>query len=678
MTDTSTIEQTPESRAPALLAEAKGLLQQEQFAQAERRVNEAISLEPENDEALYLLAVVQRYAGRPSDALDALARLQQLRPDYGRAFQEEGHCRLALDQPDAALAAFRHAVGLNNSLLASWRALAALLQPHDTAAAQDAATRYQRLHALPRELLSVRNMMAEGRHYRAEQLCRAFLKQNPSHVEAMRLLADMGIRAGVLDDAEFILESALEFEPDNRFARHDYVRVLYLRQKYAESLRQAKRLLEEDPDNDEYRVSYANQCVAVGDYDTALQIYDEVIERVQDRHLLQLLRGHALKTIGDAAPAIEAYRMAYAARPDFGDAYWSLANLKTYRFTPAEERQMIEAESASSTPLEDRIHLCFALGKHFEDQEDFATSMEYYTRGNALKKDQLRYDSRRMTEHFDRQIKDCNSSMVAERQGFGCTADDPIFIVGLPRAGSTLLEQILASHSQVDGTFELPNIPALAFRLAGRRKVDDEPRYPAVLAEMSAEQAAQFGQAYLDDTRIHRGNAPRFIDKMPNNFRHIGLIHLILPNARIIDARREAMACCFSGFKQLFSSGQEFTYGLHEIGQYYQDYVRLMDHWNRVLPGKILRVNYEETVADLETQVRRVLAFCDLPFEQACLDFHQTRRSVRTASSEQVRQPIFTSGLEYWKAFDPWLDPLREALGPELGPELGPGRPTAS
>ncbi len=404
----------------------------------------------------------------------------------------------------------------------------------------------------------------------------------------------------------------------------------------------------------------------MSDYDTALKIYDEVIDRVKDKHLLQLLRGHALKTIGDAAPAIEAYRLAYRAKPDFGDAFWSLANLKTYRFTESEVGQMIEAEGAPSTEREDRIHLCFALGKHFEDDEDFATAMQYYTRGNALKKEELRYDGERMTQHFDMQIRACNPAMLAAKQGLGCAADDPIFIVGLPRAGSTLLEQILASHSQVDGTFELPNIPALAFRLAGRRNVDEEPRYPAVLGELSAEQLESMGQAYLDDTLIHRGSAPRFIDKMPNNFRHIGLIHLILPNARIIDARREPMACCFSSFKQLFSSGQEFTYGLREIGQYYRDYVRLMDHWDRVLPGKILRVQYEDTVADLESQVHRILEFCQLPFEQACVDFHQTRRSIRTASSEQVRQPIFTSGLEYWKAFDPWLGPLREALGEDL------------
>ncbi len=649
-----------------MVAQARELLQKDQLPEAEKLIQQAISVAPESDEALYLLAVIQRYAGRPAEALETLARLQSLRPDYGRAFQEEGHCRLALKQQDAALVAFRRAVSRNNSLLASWRALAELLQPLDEAAAADAALQYQRLHALPRELLSVRNMMAEGRQYRAEQLCRAFLREHPKHVEAMRLLADMGVRAGVLDDAEFILESALEFEPDNRFARHDYVKVLYRRQRYAESLRQARLLLEAEPDNDEYRTSYANQCVAVSDYDTALKIYDEVIDRVKDKHLLQLLRGHALKTIGDAAPAIEAYRLAYRAKPDFGDAFWSLANLKTYRFTESEVGQMIEAEGAPSTEREDRIHLCFALGKHFEDDEDFATAMQYYTRGNALKKEELRYDGERMTQHFDMQIRACNPAMLAAKQGLGCAADDPIFIVGLPRAGSTLLEQILASHSQVDGTFELPNIPALAFRLAGRRNVDEEPRYPAVLGELSAEQLESMGQAYLDDTLIHRGSAPRFIDKMPNNFRHIGLIHLILPNARIIDARREPMACCFSSFKQLFSSGQEFTYGLREIGQYYRDYVRLMDHWDRVLPGKILRVQYEDTVADLESQVHRILEFCQLPFEQACVDFHQTRRSIRTASSEQVRQPIFTSGLEYWKAFDPWLGPLREALGEDL------------
>jgi tetratricopeptide (TPR) repeat protein len=445
------------------------------------------------------------------------------------------------------------------------------------------------------------------------------------------------------------------------------VQVLYRRQKYAQSLAESKNLLDAEPDNLDYRVSYANQCVAVSDYDTALEIYDYAVGRVDNAHALHLLRGHALKTIGQLEPAIEAYRQAYQDRSDFGDAYWSLANLKTYEFSDEEVDRMGSAEAADTTTSEDRIHLCFALGTHYERQADHESAMSHYRRGNRLKKEELRYDADRMSTQLDLQIKHCDPRLFECNKGSGCASPDPIFIVGMPRAGSTLLEQILASHSEVDGTFELPNIPALAFRLSGRRNLDEEPRYPAVLPELTPQQLKQFGESFLEDTKIHRKGAPRFIDKMPNNFRHLGLISMILPNARIIDARREPMACCFSGFKQLFSSGQEFTYGLREIGQYYADYVRLMAHWGEVLPGKILRVDYEDTVADLETQVRRILEFCELPYEQACVDFHQTRRSIRTPSSEQVRQPIYTSGLEYWRQFDPWLNPLRAALG-DLAP----------
>ncbi len=650
-------------RNQALLSQGRKALSDGNFDRAMQHAREVLADDPEQEEALYLLAVSQRYAGQVDQALTTLEKLQSLKPDYGRAVQEAGHCHLAKGQPEAAINAFRRAVERNNSLIASWNALARLLQPLDVAAAAQASEQHRRLAALPKELLGVRNMIAEGRPFVAEQVCRKFLRQNPKHVEGMRLLADLGVRAGVLDDAEFLLESALEFEPENRFARHDYVQVLYRRQKYAQSLAEAKSLLDAEPDNLDYRVSYANQCVAVSDYDTALQIYDYAVGRVDDAHALHLLRGHALKTIGQLEPAIEAYRHAYRDRSDFGDAYWSLANLKTYEFSAEEVDRMSIAEAAETTTSEDRIHLCFALGTHYERQADHESAMRHYERGNRLKKEELRYDADRMSKHLNLQIDYCDPELFESKQTSGCASPDPIFIVGMPRAGSTLLEQILASHSEVDGTFELPNIPALAFRLSGRRNLDEEPRYPAVLPELTPQQLKQFGESFLEDTKIHRKGAPRFIDKMPNNFRHLGLISLILPNARIIDARREPMACCFSGFKQLFSSGQEFTYGLREVGQYYSDYVRLMAHWDEVLPGKVLRVNYEDTVADLETQVRRILEFCELPYEQACVDFHQTRRSIRTPSSEQVRQPIYTSGLEYWRQFDPWLEPLREALG---------------
>jgi tetratricopeptide (TPR) repeat protein len=650
-----------------VLKKARALLEAGRVEASATLLQSLLGENPENDAALYILAVCQRYLKQFDDALDTLNRLKSLRPAYGKAWQEEGHLHLAAGNKSAALVAFRRAVSLNSSLVASWGALVELARELDKRELLTVATdHYARLAALPRELLSVRVMMAEGNNLSAERLCRAFLKENPKHVEGMRLLANLGIKAEVLDDAEFILESAVAFEPDNRFARFDYMNALYRRQKYAESLEQARILRDSDPENSQYRVAFANQCVAVGDFDQALEIYDDVVGKITNQPTLHLVRGHALKTIGRVDEAIESYRNCYRARPDFGDAYWSLANLKTYRFSDEELQSMQAAESAAGTRLEDRIHLCFALGKSYEDVGNIKDSMDYYERGNALRKDQLRYDAGRMSYRLSLQQEFCSADLFDARKATGSQSNEPIFIVGLPRAGSTLLEQILASHSQVDGTHELPYISSLAFRLDGRRYVDDKPRYPELLPDIPDEQLEKFGDQFLKDAKIHRGSAPRFIDKMPNNFRHIGLIQLILPNAKIIDARRHPMACCFSSYKQLFATGQEFTYGLQEIGSYYRDYVELMDHWDQVLPGKVLRVQYEDVVADLDTEVRRMLDFCELPFEDSCLEFHQTERSVRTPSSEQVRQPIYTSGLEPWRPFEPYLDPLKAALGPIL------------
>jgi tetratricopeptide (TPR) repeat protein len=371
---------------------------------------------------------------------------------------------------------------------------------------------------------------------------------------------------------------------------------------------------------------------------------------------------HVLKTLGRQPEAIESYRAAYESRPSFGDAYWSLANLKTYRFTDDELARMREQERAPDVGTEDRYHLCFALGKGLEDRAAFEESFRFYERGNKLKKAQTRFKIEPMERNTKLQTAICTREFFESRRGYGCTAPDPIFIVGLPRAGSTLLEQILASHSTVEGTMELPEILRYVGEMQGRQPESDSPRYPAILSEMSAADFAKYGERYLADTRIYRTGKARFIDKMPNNFRHIGLIHLILPNAKIIDARRDAMACCFSNFKQLFASGQEFTYGLGDIARYYRTYIALMRHWDDVLPGKVLRVQHEEVVDDLEGNVRRLLEFCGLDFEPACLEFHKTERSVRTASSEQVRQPIFKEGLDQWRNFEPWLGALEEAL----------------
>ena len=648
----------------ARLEQAKSLLENSRLVEAEKHTEKILSDFPENAEALYILAVCQRYLNRLEEALKTLSRLKKIRPGYGRAFQEEGHVCVKAGFVSQALNAYRHAVNLNNSLIASWAGLTKILKSQGKEKnANITQHEYEKLKALPVELLSVRNMIAEGKNFQAERLCRKFLMENKKNIEGMRLLASLGVAADVLDDAEFLLEKALEYEPNNNFARNDYMEVLYKRQKYQKSLKQAEILRKKEPKNLKYQIAYANQAVAVGKYKKALKIYDQANKALPNNPELRLVHGHALKTIGNVDEAIEAYRKSYNARNDYGDAYWSLANLKTYRFTPDEVLLMDEKESSTSTIITDRIHLNFALGKYYEDSKLFDKSFVHYERGNELQQSQQHYKKEHMTDVLNLQIEYCNSELFKSKKEFGHDATDPIFIVGLPRAGSTLLEQILASHSKVEGTLELPNIPALAYKLAGRKTVNETPDYPKNLSTLSAETLEKFGKDYLDETRIHRTKLPHFIDKMPNNFRHIALIHLILPNAKIIDARRNPMACCFSGFKQLFASGQQFSYGLEEIGTYYKDYVEVMNHWDKVLPGKILRVQYEDVVSNLENEVTRILEYCNLPFEDNCINFHKTERNVRTPSSEQVRQPIYKSGLEQWKNYEPWLDPLKKSLG---------------
>ncbi|MCH7696811.1 MAG: sulfotransferase [Proteobacteria bacterium] len=650
-----------------LAQQAQALLQDGKAAAAESVINELLQNDNENTEGLYILAVCQRYLKQPEQALQTLVKLNSVKPEYGRAYQEAGHNHRLMRATVSAITAYHKAVHYNPALVASWQVLYELHQQQGNKhAAAEARKPLLRLQEMPDELVSVTSMLHEGKLYKAERLCRHFLQKTPHHVEAMRLLAELGVKFMVLDDAEFLLESCVEFEPENHHARFDYANVLFKRYKFKQALQQAEILHRRNPTDLAVNMTLANSHMGAGDMDSALTIYHDVLTETPDNPNVLLQQAHALKTVGKLNDAIASYHKAYTVKADYGDAFWSLANLKTYRFSDAEITAMKTREQDDRTDFVDRFHFCFALGKAFEDRKDFAVAMDYYQRGNALKKQQSHIRTENIEKDFKSQISSCTSTLFDAKKGCGHPAPDPIFIVGLPRAGSTLLEQILASHSQVDGTMELHNIPALVHRLKGRRRIDDDPRYPGILYELSAEQLNQYGEDFINSTQIYRQGAPFFIDKMPNNFRHIGLIHLILPNAKIIDARRDPMACCFSGFKQLFAEGQEFTYGLEEIGRHYKGYVELMDHWDKVIPRKILRVQHEDVVQDLETEVRRMLDFCGLPYEQACVEFYKTDRAIKTPSSEQVRQPIYKSGLEQWRNFEPYLQPLKDALGPVL------------
>jgi tetratricopeptide (TPR) repeat protein len=654
----------PTSRVEAEVLRLRALLQKGEFAAALADAETLRQQVPENRDVWYVIAVSQRYLQRIPDALTTLAQFEQLHPNFSRLFQERGHCHVALKQAEPAIEAFLRAVNINPALPASWNALKTLFKITGRTADADLAGQHvAKLASLPAEVINATSLFSDGEIIPAEQLIRQFLLRHGDHVEGMRLLAKIGMKLDVYDDAELLLEHALLLEPDYHAMRYDYVLALLARHKHAQALEQIERLLTIEPRNRAYRITHATVSVGMGRHEQAIEEYREILEETPRAADVHLSVAHALKTLGRQSEAVAAYRTAFELRPSFGDAYWSLANLKTYRFAGEDIARMREQERASDIEVEDRYHLCFALGKALEDRGDYAESFGYYRRGNALKRADLRFKIEPLERNARLQTATCTREFFAARRGSGCDSGEPIFIVGLPRSGSTLLEQILASHSQVEGTTELPNILRFVAELQGRDPDTQEPRYPAVLERLTAADFRRLGEKYLADTRVYRSGKPRFIDKMPNNFRHIGLIHLILPNARIIDARREPMACCFSNFKQLFASGQEFTYDIEDIARYYRSYVQLMRHWDDALPGKVLRIQYEDVVGNLEGNVRRILDFCGLPFEPACLAFHKTERSVRTASSEQVRRPIFKEGVDQWRHFEPWLGSLRSALG---------------
>jgi tetratricopeptide (TPR) repeat protein len=622
---------------------------------------------PDHGEVLYLVARSQRYLGQIDAALQTLANMEQHHPGYSRLHEERGHCYVVRRDAPNAINALLHAVNINPALPSSWNLLEGLYRmTGDTANAAIAASHVATLKRLAPDVVRATSYFSDGEFELAEQIIRRYLLQAGNDVEAMRLLARIGLAREVFDDAQTLLEAVLTIAPDYRAARYDYACVLLERHLYQRACEEAQTLLAIEPNHPDYRALYASASVGVGEHDRAIALYQQLLQQAPGAADLQLSLAHSLKAQGRQGEAIAAYQAAAAARPDFGDAYWSLANLKTYRFSDDDLDCMRAAQASPETATVDRYHLAFALGKACEDRGEYAESWRYYEQGNALKRAESRYRPDIIEGNTRRQIQTCTREFFAARSGVGDTRPDPIFIVGLPRSGSTLIEQILASHSQVEGTHELGEIPRMVLDLQGREDHVDDPRYPGVLSEMTASDFRELGAKYLQDTRIYRGSKPYFIDKMPNNFRHIGLIHLILPNAKIIDARREPVACCFSNLKQLFANGQEFTYSIDDIARYYRTYLDLMQHWDDVLPGRVLRVTHESVVDDLEGNVRRILDFCGLAFEPACLAFHKTARSVRTASSEQVRQPIFRDGIDQWRHYEAWLSPLKEALGDAL------------
>jgi tetratricopeptide (TPR) repeat protein len=606
---------------------------------------------PRADEAVALL---EPLAGGPTPQVAALHDLAFAYAMAGRA--------------DAACAALSRAVAAAPGLGASWLALGDRFTAQGLADAADIAyARHIRHSTQDPHLLAAATALCENRIPVAEQLLRARLREQPTDVAAIRLFAEVAARLGRYADAGNLLARCLALAPAFHAARHNLAIVLHRQGKPAEALAEVRRLLDLDPRNPAYRNLQAALLARIGDYATSLEVYEDVLARYPDQPRLWMSYGHALKTVGREADSIAAYRRSIDHAPGLGEAYWSLANLKTFRFSEAELAAMRAQLVSAALGPEDRFHFEFALGKALEDAAGYEASFRHYAEGNRLRRRQLRYDADENRAFVDRSMTLFTPQFFAARAGFGCPAPDPIFIVGLPRSGSTLIEQILASHPAVEGTMELPDILGIARDLGGRTAPGVPSRYPEVLAGLDAGALQALGERYLRQTRVQRhSDAPYFIDKMPNNLAHVGLIHLILPRARIIDARRHPLACCFSAFKQHFARGQGFSYDLTDVGRYYLDYVELMAHMDRALPGRVHRILYEQMVADTEGEVRRLLDYCGLPFEEACLRFHENARAVRTASSQQVRQPIYRDAVDQWRHYDDWLGPLRAALGPVL------------
>src|SRR5438067_2332569 len=547
---------------------------------------------------------------------------------------------------------------------------AALRRLGDDAAANDAELAAIEESGNDTELVAAGGALIDGDYVAAEQILRNVLHRRPDDVAAIRMIAEIAAEFGALRDAEQLLRRALELAPGFEFARLHLALTLKNQNRSGEALAELEQIAGELRDHEETRNLRAALLGSVGDYEQSAKLYERSAAEVPDNPKLLISLAYALQTLGRIDQAVAVYRRAIECGPGFGEAWWSLANLKTFQFAEEEIAAMETGLTAPALVSEDRLHLHFALGKAFEDRGEDNKAFDHYRQANALRAAELRYDPAKVTALVEETERVFSPDLLKSRAGAGCGAPDPIFILGMPRAGSTLIEQILASHPLIEGTAELPEMIPIARSLEPDERDFAEGawnRYPQILTELPGERLKELGDLYIERTRAYRHtDRPLFTDKLPNNWIHVGLIRLILPNAKIIDARRHPLACGFSNFKQHFARGQEFSYGLEHFGRYYRDYVRLMRHFDEVAPGAVHRVIHEKLIADPEAEIRRLLDYIGLPFEEACLRFHETERPIRTASAEQVRRPITAAGTEQWRRFEHWLGPLKRGLGPAL------------
>ncbi len=622
---------------------------------------------PAQPQARLLLGKAEFLCGRLRAALDVLEPLARERPESGAVQLQLGIALVQAGRSGEAVTALRNAAQRQPDSPDAWRMLADTLDAQgDACAADEARARYLKAVTKDPRLMKAAAALVANELPTAEALLRAHLSAAPTDIAALRMLAEVAGRLRRYADAQVLLERCLELAPSFNAARHNLATVLNRQGKAAEALPHVERLAAQEPRNPGYRTLRAAVLANLGSYSESISIYEAFLQEFPQHARIWMSYGHSLKTAGRAHDCVAAYRRAIQIEPTLGEAFWSLANLKTFRFGEDEVAAIGKALSRDDLTDEDRLHFEFALGKALEDRGSYEQSFSHYASGNALRRKHHHYDADEHSAYVRRCMQVYTAELLSERSGWGDPAPDPIFVVGMPRSGSTLLEQILASHPLVEGTMELPTLPAIVLDLAGRRE-QAEFRYLDSVAALSRDELRALGARYLAGARAYRKtDAPYFIDKMPNNCLHAGLIQLILPNAKIIDARRHPLGCCFSGFKQQFARGQNFSYGLTDIGRYYHDYVQLMAHFDAVRPGKVHRVYYEQMIENTEVEVRRLLEYCGLPFEESCLRFYENTRAVRTASSEQVRKPIFREGVDHWRHFEPWLGPLKQALGPVL------------
>ena len=653
---------TPKARFNEIME----LVDRGDYAHAEGLCRALLQKHPNDINVLGLRGAVLIKLNRFEEAEQALRQTIRLAPTFAKPHEDLGFVLLELNRPAEAADVLRNAVRLDPEL--EWAHLnlgKALARLGFGAEADTAFEKSFALNPERRKLAHAAEHHKEGRLEEAERLYREVLRDNPQHVDALRMLGRIALSAKRNADAERLLRRAVELAPDFGGAIMDLARLLKEQNRFDEALEHCNRLVELEPQNPQAHFQLAGTLAPAALTWRAIEAYRRALELQPKFPGAHLGLGHVLKTVGRQEEAVAEYRECIRLKPDNGESYWSLANLKTYRLTDDDIAAMEASLQRDDLTDQSRVNFLYAMAKAFEDRGDFERAWGYYEQGNGTQRRLEKYDPVQTEVMHDAIVDVFDAELIKNKAGGGSADGSPIFIVGLPRSGSTLIEQILASHSQVEGTSELPYLGRVATSLNRNRA--DGINYPEAVRELSAEHFESLGRDYLGHAKMHRAEGkPRFIDKMPNNFPGVGFLHLVLPNATIIDARRHPLDACLSCFRQLFAKGQTFTYDLIDIGEYFLEYERMMDHWHALLPGKVLTVQYEVLVHNFDVEVRRLLEHCRLPFEEACLRFYETDRPVRTASSEQVRQPIHTRSIGFWRNYDDKLDQLKDVLAPSL------------